>query len=133
MKLLKTKDAIVEKILTEDEWLRLLNAEPNRQHQLMLQLLYESRARMSEFCSLQWKDLRKKADGSALVTLFGKGSKTRKVTITPHLWQALKDTKTGETKGNDPLFFNLRHQAYSTVQIWRIVKKAGEKVGIPLL
>jgi integrase/recombinase XerD len=126
----KTKDAIAEKILTEDEWFRLLNAEPNRQHQLMLQLLYESRARVSEFCSLKWKDLREKADGTALVTLFGKGSKTRKVTITPHLWQVLKATKTEETRGNDPLFFNLRHQAYSTVQVWRIVKQAGERVNI---
>jgi integrase/recombinase XerD len=51
----KTKDAIAEKILIEDEWSRLLNTEPNRQHQLMLQLLYESRARVSEFCSLKWK------------------------------------------------------------------------------
>ncbi len=126
----KTKDAIAEKILTEDEWFRLLNAEPSRQHQLMLQLLYESRARVSEFCNLKWKDIREKADGSALVTLFGKGSKTRKVTITPHLWQALKETKKDDTKGNDPIFLNLRHQAYSTVQVWRIVKKAGERVGI---
>jgi len=126
----KTKDAIAEKILTEDEWSNLLNAEPNRQHQLMLQLLYETRARVSEFCSLKWKDLREKADSTALVTLFGKGSKTRKVTITPHLWQVLKATKTEETKGNDPIFFNLRHKEYSTVQVWRIVKKAGERVGI---
>ena len=126
----KTKDAITEKILTEDEWFHLLNAEPNRQHQLMLQLLYESRARVSEFCNLKWKDIREKSDGTALVTLFGKGSKTRKVTITPHLWQALKATKTDDTKGNDPIFLNLRHQAYSTVQVWRIVKNAGERVGI---
>lgn len=126
----KTKDAIAEKILTEDEWSRLLNTEPNRQHQLMLQLLYESRARVSEFCSLKWKDIREKADGSALVTLFGKGSKTRKITITPHLWEALKGTKQEKTKGNDPIFLNLRHQAYSTVQVWRIVKNAGERVGI---
>ncbi len=141
----KTKDAIAEKILTESEWSNLLYAEPNRQHQLMLQLLYESRARVSEFCNLKWKDIREKADGSALVTLFGKGSKTRKVTITPHLWkgsktrkvtitphlwQALKATKTAETRGNDPIFLNLRHQAYSTVQVWRIVKQAGERVNI---
>jgi integrase/recombinase XerD len=126
----KTKDAIAEKILTESEWSNLLNTEPNRQHQLMLQLLYESRARVSEFCSLKWKDIREKADASALVTLFGKGSKTRKVTITPHLWQALKATKTEETRGNDPIFLNLRNQAYSTVQVWRIVKKAEERVNI---
>ncbi|WP_144876203.1 tyrosine-type recombinase/integrase [Hyella patelloides] len=126
----KTKDAISEKILTEDEWWMLLNTEPNRQHQLMLQLLYESRARVSEFCNLKWKDIREKADLSALVTLFGKGSKTRKVTITPHLWQALKGTKKNDTTGNDPIFLNLRHQAYSTVQVWRIVKNAGERVGI---
>ena len=126
----KTKDTIAEKILTEEEWSRLLETEPNRQHQLMLQLLYESRARVSEFCHLRWKDIREKADGSALVTLFGKGSKTRKVTITPHLWQAIKETKKDDTKGNEPIFLNLRHQAYSTVQVWRIVKNAGERVGI---
>ncbi|GFE71939.1 integrase family protein [Chroococcus sp. FPU101] len=126
----KVKDAISERILTEEEWERMLLTEPNRQHQLMLAFLYETRARVSEFCSLTWKDLREKPDGSALVTLFGKGSKTRKVTITPHLWQALKAAKLVSAKGNDPIFLNYRHKAYSTVQVWRIVKAAGERVGI---
>ncbi len=130
VKIPKTKDAISERILTEEEWTRILHSEPLRQHQLMLQLLYETRARVSEFCSLKWKDFREKADGSALVTLFGKGNKTRKVTITPHLWQALKATKPDSTSGNDPIFLNRRHKAYSTVQVWRIVKAAGERVGI---
>lgn len=126
----KVKDAISERILTEEEWERMLLAEPNRQHQLMLAFLYETRARVSEFCSLTWKDLREKPDGSALVTLFGKGSKTRKVTITPHLWQALKAAKLASAKGDDPIFLNYRRKAYSTVQVWRIVKAAGERVGI---
>ncbi len=130
VKIPKTKDAIAERILTEDEWMKLLYAEPNRQHQLMLQLLYETRARVSEFCSLKWRDIREKADSAALVTLFGKGNKTRKVTIRPGLWQILKATKPAEAKGNDPLFLNYRHKAYSTVQVWRIVKAAGERVGI---
>jgi integrase/recombinase XerD len=126
----KTKDAIAERILTEDEWMKLLYAEPNRQHQLMLQLLYETRARVSEFCSLTWKDIREKPDGAALVTLFGKGNKTRKVTITPELWQAIKATKPTNVKGDDPIFINYRHKAYSTVQVWRIVRAAGERVEI---
>jgi integrase/recombinase XerD len=126
----KTKDTIAERILTEDEWMKLLYAELNRQNQLMLQLLYETRARVSEFCSLKWKDIRDKPDGSALVTLFGKGNKTRKVTVTPHLWQALKATKPAKAKGDDPLFLNYRHKAYSMVQVWRIVRAAGERVGI---
>lgn len=126
----KYKDSLAQRILTEDEWEQMLLAEPNRQHQLMLAFLYETRARVSEFCSLTWKDLREKPDGSALVTLFGKGSQTRKVTITPQLWQALKATKSASTKGDDPIFLNYRHKAYSTVQVWRIVKAAGERVGI---
>lgn len=126
----KFKDAIAERILTEDEWMKLLYAEPNRKHQLMLQLLYETRARVSEFCSLTWKDIREKPDGAALVTLFGKGNKTRKVTITPQLWQVIKATKPTDVRGDDPLFLNYRHKAYSTVQVWRIVRAAGERVGI---
>ena len=126
----KVKDAISERILTEEEWSSILHSEPNRGHQLMLQLLYESRARVSEFCSLKWKDTREKPDGSALVTLFGKGNKTRKVTITPDLWQAIKATKPTDAKGDDPIFLNYRHKAYSTVQLWRIVRAAGERVGI---
>ena len=130
VKIPKTKDTIAERILSESEWERLLLAEPKRQHQLMLQLLYETRARVSEFCSLTWKDFREKADGSASVTLFGKGNKTRKVTITPHLWEHLKGAKPAGAKGGDPIFLNYRHQAYSTVQVWRIVKAAGERIGI---
>ena len=126
----KVKDAISERILTEEEWAQILHGEPNRQHQLMLQLLYETRARVSEFCHLTWKDFREKADGAALVTLFGKGNKTRKITITPHLWQHLKQTKPAEAKGDSPIFLNRRRKAYSTVQVWRIVKQAGERAGI---
>jgi integrase/recombinase XerD len=126
----KFKDAIAERILTEEEWERLLCAEINRQHQLMLAFLYETRARVSEFCSLTWKDIREKPDGSALITLFGKGNKTRKVTITPHLWNAIKGNKPGDAKASDPIFLNCRKKAYSTVQVWRIVKAAGERVGI---
>jgi integrase/recombinase XerD len=126
----KTKDASAERILSEDEWERMLLAEPNRQHQLMLAFLYESRARVSEFCSLKWKYLREEPDGSALVTLFGKGNKTRKVTLTPHLWQALKATKPASAKGDEPIFLNSRHKAYSTVQVWRIIRAAGERVGL---
>jgi site-specific recombinase XerD len=37
----------------------------------MLQLLYESRARVSEFCRLKWKDIREKADGSEIVGIYG--------------------------------------------------------------
>lgn len=126
----KVKDTLAERILTEDEWARMLYAEPSRKHQLMLQLLYESRARVAEFCNLCRKDLREKTDGSALVTLFGKGSKTRKVTISPHLWQALKATKPNGAKGDDPIFTSRKHCAYSPVQVWRIVRAAGERVGI---
>jgi integrase len=63
-------------------------------------LLYESRARVAELCNLCWKDIREKTDGAALLTLFGKGSKTRKVTISPHFWQALKATKPSAAKGD---------------------------------
>lgn len=126
----KFKDSISERILTEEEWKSILYEEPNRQHQLMLQLLYETRARVSEFCGLTWKDFREKSDGTAMVTLFGKGDKTRKVTITPDLWQLLKENKPCDAQGGDPIFLNYRHKAYSTVQVWRIVKAAGERVGI---
>ncbi len=126
----KCPDALSERILTEEEWEKILFNEPSRQHQLMVLFLYESRCRVSEFCSLRWKDIREKPDGSALVTLFGKGGKTRKVTITPHLFSALKNNRPASTTGKDPIFLNYRHKAYSTVQVWRIVKKAGERVGI---
>lgn len=130
VKIPKVKEAIAERILSEEEWQRLLYAEPKRQHQLMLQLLYETRARVGEFCRLRWKDFREKADGSASVTLFGKGNKTRQVTINPHLWSALKQRRGSDTKGDEPLFINRFRKAYSTVQVWRIVKAAGERVGI---
>ncbi|AFZ15569.1 integrase family protein (plasmid) [Crinalium epipsammum PCC 9333] len=123
------KDTIAERILTEAEWLQIITNEPNRKHQLMLQMLYETRARVREFCALKWKDFRDKGDGTATVTLFGKGGKTRTVTITPELWTALQAIRNGAI-GNAPVFLSQRKKQYSTVQAWRIVKAAGERAGI---
>ncbi|NJK56892.1 MAG: tyrosine-type recombinase/integrase [Pleurocapsa sp. SU_5_0] len=105
----KTKDAIAEKILTEDEWFRLLNAEPIRQHQLMLQLLYESRARVSEFCSLKWKDLRWQENGLAgLWSARGRGAKPK--------WKAA-DIEYIETCLNE------EERTYNSIQLARKLKQ----------
>lgn len=123
------KDTIAEKIFTEAQWFRLIMLEPNTQYQLMLQMLYETRARVSEFCQLKWRDIREKGDETAGVTLFGKGGKTRTVTITPELWSAIEATK-GNAGLSAPMFKSKRGSHYSTVQVWRIVKTAGERAGI---
>jgi len=56
----------------------------------LVHLLYYGGLRISEALSLRWRAFRETTGGGALVTVFGKGGKTRTVCLPPQAWQAIK-------------------------------------------
>ena len=116
--------------LTEEELKALLTQpDPSTRHGLrdltLLSLLYDSGARVQEITDLQLKDIR--LTNPAMVTLTGKGRKTRQVPLMKETCTLL-DTYIRNFDLNSepltaPLFFNKKGEALSRYGITYILKK----------
>jgi len=123
------KDTLAERILSHDEVKHIINSEHHPRNQLILKTLFITGVRVSELCSLQWKDLKERSDGGQ-VTVYGKGQKTRTLLIPELLWSDLMGYK-----GSSPDEFfifrgrNKNTQMHSTT-VLRAVRKAAQKAGL---
>lgn len=85
IKMLKSKDNLAERILSESEVQSMIGLESNVRNKTILRTLYGAGLRVSELCGLKWCDL--KASGeSGQVTVFGKGGKTRVILLPSTLY-----------------------------------------------
>lgn len=116
----KPKDTLSERILTEEQVLKIIMAaDGNERHELLIRLLYRTGGRISEILGVTWKDLVKR-DEAAQVALFGKNQNTRYVLIPIELYDSLMALK-GDTPDTERLFKMTRQGA------WRIVKVLAKK------
>ncbi len=126
------KDTLNEKYLTEMEVSTLIGMEPNPRNQTLLLLLYAGGFRVSEVCSLTWKDLNNRNDAGQ-VTVFGKGGRTRTVLLPANVWEklALLREKAGD---NAPVFpsrqKDIKGKGLDPSWVYRIVQKAAKRAGI---
>ena len=123
------KDTLAERILSYDEVRRIITAENHPRNKLILKTLFITGIRVSELCSLCWKDLTERSDGGQM-TVYGKGQKTRVVLVPEPLWSALMNYR--GSISDDVLVFRGRKketQMHSTTAL-RIVRKAAHKAGI---
>src|SRR5215203_1491930 len=75
----KVKDTLSERILTEAEAHKIMNAPKSARDRALLSVLYAGALRREEAVRLRWRDLKDRDDlgaGVGQATLFGKGSKT---------------------------------------------------------
>jgi integrase/recombinase XerD len=129
IKLPKVKDRLAERILSEEEVIKMIALEQNVRNRAFLRLLYYSGGRVSEICALSWRDL-KPRDNAAQVTLFGKGEKTRAVLVPSSVWQELSLLRNGAS-ADAPLFVSRKGKgSLTSSQAWRIVKAAAQRAGI---
>jgi integrase len=84
--------------------LRMIALEHKPRNAAMLRLFYSGGLRVSELCSLRWRDLQPRGDAGQVVVP-GKGSKTRSVLISPSTWAALQGIH-GEAGPDDPVFLS---------------------------
>ena len=129
VKLPKSKHCLAEKILSEEEIHLILAVKTNKRDRVLLRLFYSSGIRVSELCGLIWKDLQKIGE-TAILTVYGKGSKTRMVTISENTFNELQAIK-GDSKPDEPIFKSRKQSGHLTaVQVWRIVRQAARTAGI---
>lgn len=85
------RSVVHERVLTEHEVAILVNNADPGPKRVFAQFLFQSGARVSEAVAVRWTDIAEQKDGSAYVTLFGKGSKSRTIRIKPWLWRVMQD------------------------------------------
>ncbi len=107
--------------LTEGEVKKLLDAASNFRDKLLLRMLYTTGLRVSEICSLKWRDIDLQT-GEILVR-FGKGKKDRVVFTDEETVQMLKNYKHGN--GGDEKIFKLTPRS-----VQKIIKRVRERAGI---
>lgn len=123
--------------LTPDQMKTLLSMPDKyllseRKELVIMTLLYDSGARVQELCDLKIRDIRLTAP--AIVTLTGKGQKTRHVPLMKNtvllLNQYLNDLGVTENHQNIPLFTNSRHCKYTRKGISYIISKYEKRANV---
>lgn len=129
------KNDLAARILPEADVQRMLNTDKiSPRDAAILRLLYVGGLRASEIAALTWKDLQSNGDAGQ-VTTYGKGGKTRVVLLTETVWKQLQRMR-GDAGPETPVFVSRGAQGkkagghLSSVQIFRIVRKAAAAVGI---
>lgn len=121
LKLPAKPDRRGERIISESTVMQMIVTEKNERNKLIIRTLFITGARVSELCNLRWRDLQAYLE-SGVLSLYGKGGKSRAVRIPRKLFDDL-DQRRG---ADDELIFPL-----SANMVWRLVKKAAIRAGAP--
>ena len=128
LKLRGVREGLADRILDEGQVLRMVALETNPRNHALLSLLYVAGLRVSEVCSLSWRDLQPRNDGGQ-VTVMGKRDKTRTILLPSSIWSLLFSLR-GNESDTAPIFKSRKRGHLSTSQVWRIVRKAARRAGI---
>lgn len=129
VKLPGIKDQLAERILTEAQVQRLFYVERQPRDGTLLRLLYGAGLRVSEACSLCWRDMVAR-DDAGQCTVMGKGSKTRVILLPAALWQRV-DALRQNAGPDDPVFRSRKGGGLRRLQVHRIMKLAVKRAGLP--
>jgi len=131
-KLPALKLTLAERIVSPQTVAALIVSEPNPRNRALLRVLYFGGLREAELCGLHWRDVVPREGGAVQITVFGKGEKTRAVLLPAHVGEALAALR-GDASADAAVFAGRRGGALTAGQVWRIVKAAGARVGVPAL
>lgn len=129
MPLPKVKETLAERILSQEEVQRMIIVAKGRD-KILLKFLFCTGARCSEVVALRWRDLAMDSEGRYIVTLFGKGSKTRHVVLTVGVTKEVQSLRRPQDGPDAPLFVSRLGRPLCQSQVWRVVKREAQKAGI---
>ncbi|WP_373527411.1 tyrosine-type recombinase/integrase [Nostoc sp.] len=121
----KAHNRLAERILTQEEVQLLINSTTNPRDRTIIRLLYFAGLRVSELCSLKWRDLKARGDGGQ-ITVFGKGEKTRTVLVGAGIWREINSLK-GYAKHDDPVFVSAKGGHLCRSMVFHIVRNAANR------
>ena len=123
----KPRDAMVERIISQTQIKQLISAADKLRDRLILKVLYTLGLRVSELTKISWRDIRE-IGNRVLISIHGKGSKTR-VLLLPHpLWGELQQLPRGEK--TNAVFLSRFGNRLDRHAVHRLVKKTAIKAGI---
>lgn len=118
-----------QRTLSESQTLMLIAMTPKLRDRVMLRFMYAVGCRVSELCSLKWKDITENPDGTATVHIFGKGRKNRWVKFSADTWKELQNFR-GAATADDHLFPSRQGGGLKPNQVRNIVKAAGLRIDV---
>jgi len=118
---------LAQRILSQDEVQRCFRAAPVGRNRTLLRFLYFSGCRVSEASGLRWEHLSER-DDRLLVTLYGKGSKTRVVPLPRHFKDELEELEHANMSGH--VFESRGGKPLDSKTMWTITSSAAEAAGI---
>jgi site-specific recombinase XerD len=129
VKPLPVPEDLAQRILEVADILAIIARVRDQRNHAMLSMLYYAGARVSEICSLTWRDLQPRDPGGQ-VTLYGKGGKTRTVKLPVRVWKELQELRE-DSPESDPVFRSCRSGGFlHPSQVARIVKAAAVDAGM---
>ncbi|QNT79422.1 tyrosine-type recombinase/integrase [Entomobacter blattae] len=128
-RLKKSPDALHERIITQEEALKLIREEKEPRKHALLRLLYVMGLRISEACSLTWKDMVKNRQGGTM-NIYGKGGKMRQIGVPKDLWGELEQLR-DDSSPTAPVIPGRDGKTIQLKAAHRIVKRAAKRVGLP--
>ena len=118
----KGRDRLAERILTVSEVRRMIALETDPDRQLLLRVVYASGVRISEAAGLRRRDVAQHGE-RGVITVFGKGSKTRSIAITTDIYKRIAHAKAA-LEPDAKLF------PFGPHTMWRIVNAAARRAGL---
>lgn len=129
LKIHKLKNTLAQRIMQEEQAIRIVSLEADQRNHAMLRLLYHSGIRASELASLTWEDVIPRSEGEAQITVFGKGGKTRHILLSASMYEELRAL--GGVSG--PVFRSRKGgKALETRQVERIVENAAIRANVAI-
>ena len=122
---------LAERILTEVEVHQLLKVAKGRDRALLV-FLYLSGARISEVLALQWRHVHPSPDGTASITLHGKGDKTRHVRLPPAGLVALECLRPADQVPEGYVFATGSGRPLDDANVRRTLRSLTRKAGLAL-
>lgn len=120
---------LAQRILTEEQVHALINAAAPGRDRTVVRFLYSSAARATEACQLSWLHLQRGHDEQGLVTLHGKGGKTRHVLFSKAVMDDLTSLR-GDGADDHGYVFLHRGGRLTQRELGRIVSGAAKLAGI---
>lgn len=118
----QAKNELSHRILDKPTVIRMIQEEPDSRNQLVLKIFYYTGIRASELAGLQWKDL-----NHGVLTVFGKGGKTRYIRIPEPLSRELESLR---PQPDNYVIPGRSGKRISREHLTRIVNAAAKRIGV---
>jgi len=122
-------NVLAERILTEEQVIRLIALERNPRNHALLRLLYLAALRISEICALHWRSCMPRR-GAGQITVIGKRDKVRSILLPASMWVELVALR-GDAASDEPVFRSRQGGPLDPMSVQRIVKAAARRAGLP--